>query len=229
MSHPAGKGGRSYIFAVNFENMKMIRNIIFDLGGVLFDINYQNIIDAFRNLGISNFDALYTQLKQDHLFDQLETGSISADEFRNRIRAIAERNIEDIEIDKAWNAILIGFPQKNVDLLLHLKNHYRLFLLSNTNEIHEAAFRAMISKQYNRYIFDELFERVYLSHHIHMRKPDTEIFLKVVRENNLAPVQTLFIDDSPQHVEGAKTAGLQSIWLKNGEWVGDYFKGDSYI
>ncbi len=206
--------------------MNIIRNIIFDLGGVLFDINYQNIPDAFHKLGLTQFDALYTQLKQDHLFDQLETGSISSAEFRNKIRSIANKDFEDADIDNAWNSILIGFPQKNVDLLLRLKDHYRLFLLSNTNEIHEIAFREMIRAQYQRYIFDELFEKVYLSHHIHLRKPDPAIFLKVILENDLKPEQTLFIDDSPQHVEGAQKVGIQTIWLKNGEWVGDLLMVD---
>ncbi len=201
--------------------MKVIRNIIFDLGGVLFDIKYQNTINAFKNLGLVNFDSLYTQLKQDHLFDQLETGSISSSEFRNRIRSLGNRNFQDSEIDAAWNSLLIGFPQKNVDLLLRLKGRYRLFLLSNSNEIHELAYSAMIMDSYKRNIFDELFEKVYLSHRIHLRKPGTEIFFKVISENALEPEQTLFIDDSPQNVEGARKAGLQTKWLKNTEWVGD--------
>ena len=201
--------------------MKEIRSIIFDLGGVLFDINYQNIIDEFKALGLGDFDAKYTQLKQDHLFDLLETGDISASEFRNRIRSIAKTDLKDDQINNAWNSILIGFPKKNIDLLKKLKENYRIFLLSNTNEIHEAAYKGMLVNQYGSQVLENLFERIYLSHHVHLRKPDPEIFQHVIEENNLNPEETLFIDDSPQHIEGAKKAGLQAILLSNDKWVGD--------
>ncbi|MBP6335308.1 MAG: HAD family phosphatase [Bacteroidia bacterium] len=202
----------------------MIRNIIFDLGGVLFDINYQNIIDDFKKLGIQQFDSLYTQLKQDHLFDQLETGAISASQFRDTIRSIAKQDFDDSQIDLAWNSILIGFPQRNVNLLLELKKQYRIFLLSNTNEIHETAFRKMFQAEHESRDFDLLFEKVYLSHRIHLRKPDPEIFNLVLRENNLILEETLFIDDSLQHVKGAESIGLHSYCLKKDEWVGDIIK-----
>ncbi|TAH41196.1 MAG: HAD family phosphatase [Bacteroidetes bacterium] len=204
--------------------MKAIRSIIFDLGGVLFDINYQNIIDSFKKLGLGDFDAKYTQLKQDHLFDELETGNISASEFRNRIREIAGKDLNDDEINNAWNSILIGFPKKNIDLLVGLKDSYRIFLLSNTNEIHEKAYKAMLRNQYGNEVLDELFEKIYLSHRVHLRKPNKEIFQLVIDENNLNVEETLFIDDSPQHIEGAKQVGLQAILLKNDKWVGNLLK-----
>ncbi len=201
--------------------MKAIRSIIFDLGGVLFDINYQNIIDSFKKLGLGDFDAKYTQLKQDHLFDELETGNISAAEFRNRIRAIAGKDLQDDEINNAWNSILIGFPKKNIDLLIQLKDKYRIFLLSNTNEIHEKAYKAMLRSDYGNEVLDELFEKIYLSHQVHLRKPNVEIFQLVIDENKLNVEETLFIDDSPQHIEGAKKVGLQAMLLRNDKWVGD--------
>lgn len=204
--------------------MRDIRNIIFDLGGVLFDINYQNIIESFQKLGLSEFDAIYTQLKQDHLFDELEMGLISASDFRDRVRKLAKKNLSDEQIDGAWNSILIGFPPRNVELLQDLKSKYRLFLLSNTNEIHEKAFRQMLDSLYNIDILANAFEKIYLSHRVHERKPDLKIFERVIRENKLEAEHTLFIDDSPQHVEGAKAAGLKALWLQNGEWVGDLLK-----
>ncbi len=204
--------------------MKAIRSIIFDLGGVLFDINYQNIIDSFKKLGLGDFDAKYTQLKQDHLFDELETGNISAAEFRNRIRAIAGKDLMDDEINNAWNSILIGFPKKNIELLISLKDKYRIFLLSNTNEIHEKAYKAMLRSQYGNELLDELFEKIYLSHQVHLRKPNVAIFQLVIDENKLNVEETLFIDDSPQHIEGAKQVGLHAMLLRNDKWVGDLLK-----
>lgn len=204
--------------------MKEIRNIIFDLGGVLYDINYQHIVDSFAKLQLESFDTLFTQLQQDRLFDQLETGHISAEVFRDRIRSISKRQLSDLEIDTAWNSILVGFPERNLELLRSLKNKYRLFLLSNTNEIHEKAFRENLLTQFGRPVLDEEFERVYLSHHIGLRKPDSAIFQLVINENNLAADHTLFIDDSPQHVEGAKESGLHALWLRNGKWIGEALK-----
>lgn len=201
--------------------MKAIRNIIFDLGGVLFDINYQNIIDSFNELGLDKFEASYTQLKQDHLFDLLETGNISAQEFRNKISNISKTVLRDEQIDNAWNSILIGFPDRNIELLKNLAADYRIFLLSNTNEIHETAFRKMLASQKDKPILEDLFEKVYLSHRVHLRKPDAEIFNLVIEENKLNAAETLFIDDSPQHVQGALRVGLQAKLLENGEWVGD--------
>ncbi len=204
--------------------MNTIRNIIFDLGGVLYDINYQHIVDSFATLQLESFDSLFTQLKQDHLFDQLETGHISGDVFREKIRSISTRQLSDPDIDTAWNSILVGFPEKNLELLRDLKNKYRLFLLSNTNEIHEKAFRKDLLTRFGRPVLDEEFEKVYLSHRVGLRKPDPAIFQLVIKENKLVAEHTLFIDDSPQHVEGAKEAGLHALWLRNGTWVGDALK-----
>ena len=99
-------------------------------------------------------------------------------------------------------------------MLKELKNTYRIFLLSNTNNIHEQAYRKMVIEQYGSFIFDELFEKMYLSHHIQMRKPDREIFNFVLNDNNLSADQTIFIDDSPQHVKGAIQTGIGAYLLK---------------
>jgi putative hydrolase of the HAD superfamily len=191
------------------------------LGGVIFDIDYHRTERAFISLGIKNFHELFSQAKQSHLFDEFEKGLISPEDFRNKLRILTGLAMTDNEIDDAWNAILIDVPTANVDFLKNLKKRYRLFLLSNTNAIHETAFMPMIVKKYGSYIFEELFEKIYLSHHIHLRKPDKEIFLHVINENHLVPEETLFIDDSPQHVGGAKAVGLQALWLEKGKKITD--------
>src|SRR5438477_3917491 len=100
---------------------KPFKNIIFDFGGVIINIDYLRVIDAFINLGVKDFDALFSQLNQHHLFDDLDKGLISAEEFRHRLRSISKIPLTDEQIDKAWNAILINLPQENVDVLLRLK------------------------------------------------------------------------------------------------------------
>lgn len=203
--------------------MQSFKNIIFDFGGVIIDIDYQTCISSFRNIGIKDFEYWYSQLKQSHLFDDLETGKITPEGFRENIRKSARLPLTDEQIDFAWNSILIGLPKENIELLKKLKPHYRLFLLSNTNAIHEKAFTQMIQRDFDENVLEELFEQTYFSHHIHMRKPDEAIFQYVLRENNIKAEETLFIDDSPQHIEGAKKAGLQTVFLEKGKKITELF------
>lgn len=193
--------------------MNSVCNIIFDLGGVVLDIDYNLTRAAFINLGFKDFETIYSQLKQELIFDLFETGRITASDFRDVIRNYAEKTFTDSEIDAAWNAMIIRLPQERVDLLRKLKKHSRLFLLSNTNEIHEKEFLQTITTAFGKNILPELFEKVYYSHHSGMRKPDVEIFKLILQENKLLAEETLFIDDSPQHVEGAMRAGLQAMLL----------------
>jgi FMN phosphatase YigB (HAD superfamily) len=206
-----------------FQTMKDFKNIIFDFGGVIINIDYHRIVRSFEKLGIKNFEAKFSQLKQHHLFDDFEKGIISPEGFRNEIRTIANIPFTDKQIDAAWNSILINLPQKNIDLLLRLKKSYRLFLLSNTNAIHEKAFTEMMFRDFGENVLEKTFERIYFSHNLHMRKPDEEIFNHVIKENDIVPSETLFIDDSPQHIEGAKKTGLQTFLVENGKTTSDFF------
>ena len=120
--------------------MHKIKNIIFDLGGVILDINFQATINAFAKLGISNFSRLYSQKSQLKLFDEFETGHISSDEFVKEIQQIHSVQISDEHIIIAWNAMLKGIKKNKLDYIKNLKSNYRTILLSNTNEIHISAF-----------------------------------------------------------------------------------------
>ncbi len=193
--------------------MNPVRNIILDLGGVVLDIDYNLTRDAFIKLGFHDFEAIYSQLKQELIFNLFETGRITASDFRDVIRNYAEKKFEDSQIDAAWNAMIIKMPAERVAFLKALKKHHRVFLLSNTNEIHEKEFIRIITAAYGKNILPELFEKVYYSHHSGIRKPDTEIFKLILKDNKLIAEETLFIDDSPQHVEGALKAGLQGLLL----------------
>ena len=193
-----------------------IRNIIFDLGGVLLNIDYQATINAFKDFGISHFDDLFTQTSQDHVFDYFDKGEISPEEFRNKIRRMAGLPLTNESIDQAWNAMLLDLPWHRIDLLQGVKANYRTFLLSNTNAIHFPVFREYLHKAYGFDSLDAFFEKQYLSHEIGMHKPDREPFDLIIRENGLEPSQTLFIDDSRQHLESARAAGMYAFWLDTG-------------
>mgnify|MGYP003653153346 CR=1 FL=1 len=192
-----------------------LKSIIFDLGGVILNIDYQKTISAFQKMGISNFENLYTQAQQNHIFDKFEMGLITAQEFRNYIKLESGINITDNQIDMAWNAMLLDLPSKRIDLLNELSQKYKIFLFSNTNQIHLNAFRKSIGKVHNNpLLLEDIFIRTYYSHELKMRKPNSNGFEHILKTQNLQPTTTLFIDDSEQHIKGAQKLGLQTYWLK---------------
>lgn len=199
-----------------------IKNIIFDLGGVILDIDYNLTIQAFEALDLPNIKAQYSKMSQSDVFDKIETGAISPAEFRNMIRELSSKDLSDQEIDTAWNALIQHLPQGRIELLEQLKKDYRLFLLSNTNEIHYQDYTEVIKRENGIEGLEPLFEKTYLSHEMGLRKPDPKIFEVVLAENNLKPEETLFIDDSPQHIESAKTLGIKAYHLDN-EDIRDVF------
>ena len=196
--------------------LKGIRHIIFDLGGVLINIDYKLTEQAFIDAGITNFPHLYSQLQQSDLFDNLETGKIGREAFIAAMKAATPTGITEEQILKAWNAMLLDFPVRRLQILQQLRLYHDLFLLSNTNEIHEETFNGILMHSHGIPNIGVFFDKVYLSHRVGMRKPNIEIFERVLNDNGLSPEHTLFIDDSPQHIEGARLTGIQTIYLEKG-------------
>lgn len=205
--------------------LSKIKNIIFDLGGVILNIDYDLTDKEFKKLGISNFKYLFSQAKQSSLFDDLEKGLITPEHFNHTIRTLSNSTqLTDGQISTAWNAMLLDLPKERIHLLKGLKKKFRTFLLSNTNAIHERKFMRYIDETYGKEVFINLFDRVYFSHHLQLRKPDREIFEYVIKENQINPAETLFIDDSVQHIEGAETAGINALLLQKGESITKLFE-----
>ena len=196
------------------EKFKNIKNIIFDLGGVILNVDYNFTADAFEKLGVRNAGQFYNQLYQNEIFDRFETGRISAGGFRREIRKYLPEPVSDSAIDQVWNAMLLDLPIERLNLLKSLKKKYRLFLLSNTNVIHLYAFEKIIYSTYGIRNLDGYFEKQYFSCKVGMRKPESGIFELVLSENGLVKQETLFVDDSPQHVAGAGEVGIQAILLE---------------
>ncbi|MBK9636457.1 MAG: HAD family phosphatase [Bacteroidetes bacterium] len=205
--------------------MQKYEAIIFDLGGVIIDLSYQRTAEAFIKLGLENFDDIYSKAKQSNLFDDFEKGIMSIDGFRAELKKHLPKNTSDLEIDQAWNAMLLDIPVHRVEFIKKLGQQYRIFLLSNTNHIHVKAFSKMADDIFGKNNFLEIFEKYYLSCEMGMRKPDAEIFEKVIADNNLNRTKTLFIDDSKQHIEGALKIGLHAELLnvERGERVEEKF------
>ncbi|MFI5453520.1 HAD family hydrolase [Pedobacter sp. UC225_61] len=194
--------------------MEKIKNIIFDYGNVIFEINFKRTQAALLQLGITNVEEFFAHKNHNPLFDDFETAGISPAEFRAGIRAAANNpNLTDEQIDEAWNSLLIGISGNNHEVLLEVKEKYRTFLLSNNNEIHYDWIINYIKKEFGIENYDQYFEKAYFSQHMRLRKPNVNIFEQVIKENNLNPNETLFIDDSPQHIEGAKKAGLHTLLM----------------
>lgn len=204
--------------------MNTIRNIIFDLGGVLLPVDYQAVIRAFEELGVSDAAQMYSQQAQQPLFDQLERGEISGGEFLFELKKKMP-SVSETDILKAWNAILGQFPSNRLELLLKVKQQYRIYLLSNTNEIHIRQFLSDL--KYNNGVedFASFFEEVYYSNETGFRKPEKEIFDLVLLDNNLNASETLFIEDTEHNVRGAVQAGIPTLWLNihEGDTIENYF------
>ena len=197
--------------------------IIFDLGGVILNIDYNRTKVAFENLGLSNFDDLYSQAAQSRIFDRFEVGDISAQRFVNELLNYLPKGTTANQVVEAWNSMLLDLPKENLQLLSRLKQETRTFLLSNTNEIHVECFNRILRKNSAHNNLNPYFEKAYFSHILGKRKPEPETFLHLCRLHNLNVGETLFIDDSYQHIEGANKAGLITHHLKANESILDLF------
>jgi glucose-1-phosphatase len=192
--------------------LKKYESIIFDLGAVLYDIDVQKTINAFAELGVPHFENVYTLKDQAVLIDLLEKGLISATEFVDGINRIIEGNLDYEEVKNAWNALLIGMPQENIGLLKQLKKEgHKLYLLSNTNIFHFEQINREMREQFELNTLAELFDKAYYSFELGMRKPDMEIYRKLMKEQRLVAGKALFIDDNAANVRGAIAAGIPAV------------------
>ncbi len=201
--------------------MSEIKNIIFDLGGVILNLNYSATTDAFNALGFNNFDNFYSQEQQTDLFNDFEKGLISDKIFLKRFKK--ETALEKIDIIKAWNSMLLDLPSKRLHFIKALKTNYSVFLLSNTNEIHIKHFEEKLLKENNLSLFKNSFHKIYYSCRINNRKPDLACFQKVLKENSLKAKETLFIDDSIQHIKGAQKLNIKTYLMEQNKSIIDLF------
>jgi putative hydrolase of the HAD superfamily len=193
--------------------MQPIKNIIFDLGGVLLDIDYNKTAQAFIQLGASNFNQFYSQTTANQLFENVETGLISDDDFYAAMQAHCNPGTTFAQIQTAWNAILLDFRKESMAYLQQLKPQYNLYLLSNTNHIHHQAFQLKIQQQLGYNSVDDFFITAFYSHQIKKRKPYKSTYQYVIDRLQIAPTQTLFIDDSIINIGPAAAIGIQTHLL----------------
>lgn len=193
--------------------MKAIKNIIFDLGGIFLTLNYQLTKDLFIKYGVPDFDEFFTQHHANDLFENLERGNITPEQFYDAFRKETGTNVSNEEIQTAWNALLVSFPKERIDWLRGIKEKYNIYLFSNTNLIHYNAFMELYKRDLDGDDFNLHFIKPYYSHEMGLRKPYADSFLHIIEEQGLDPEETLFIDDTIKNIEGAKAVGLQTIHL----------------
>ncbi|MFM6946381.1 MAG: HAD family hydrolase [Flavobacteriales bacterium] len=196
--------------------------ILFDLGGVLIDIDYHATERAFIELGVHDFAVRYTQFAQEDLFDLFETGQISPQHFINKLLPITTPGTSPNQVYAAWNAMLGNFPKEKIDFLQQISKEFPIFMLSNTNAIH---WEIVLQRWKNvcEAPLESVFDHIFLSHEIKQRKPHSSTFGWVLEQMQLTADQVLFIDDSPQHVEGARIAGLDAVLYDPKKSLNFYF------
>jgi len=199
-----------------------IRNIIFDLGGVIINLDNQLTEDAFTAMGVKPFREYFGHGHASSFFKDYEVGDISDQQFVDEIRSLTGVTASDEEIIRAWNALLLDFPPERIQLLKELGKTYRIFLFSNTNSLHLSALRQIYRNTFSDGGLDDHFEKTYYSHTLKMRKPDAASFQYILKENELKGEETLFVDDALINVEGAEKAGLKGLYLRPGTTITDF-------
>lgn len=199
--------------------MKQYNNIstlIFDLGGVIVDLDLAKCIQNFKELGLENIEQYLSNFGQKDFFMQFEKGQIGIPAFRNEIRKLAGTELSDAQIDKAWCSFLTQIPVEKLHLLSELKKKYRLLLLSNTNPLHiETAVAAEFSKTGKT--MQDFFDKCYLSYEMGMVKPDVEIFEALLADAQVKAEECLFLDDGKKNIDTAAALGIQTYWVKPNE------------
>lgn len=204
--------------------LKGIHNIIFDLGGVILNIDFTVTQREFVKLGIKNIDDTFGQYHQLGFFDQFDRGEMDEKTFLEEAQKLFPQEVTPQQIIEAWNAMLFDLPQHRFDLLKELGKNYRLFLMSNTNSIHYKAYQELIRQTYEIPNLDALFEKAYYSHLVHMRKPEKRFFDLILNENGLIADETLFVDDTSTNTDAAEKLGIRGLYLKPGEDIKTLFE-----
>lgn len=209
--------------------MSEIKNIIFDLGGVLLNIDFAITQKAFAELGMENADEKFGKHMQLGFFDQLDRGEISDNEFFEKVLSEMPIGTKKEDIRRAWNAMILDFPQENFDLLMRLSKNYRLFLMSNTNSVHFPEYQSLLQRIFDINSLDDLFEKAYYSFQIGKRKPENEFFELILSENNLKAIETVFIDDTLFNAKASSKNGIKGLHLAENMKLTDFFTNEGFL
>jgi putative hydrolase of the HAD superfamily len=195
--------------------MAVTKQLIFDLGNVLYDIDFTKMYKAFDELGVPNFENHFTLNKSDQIFFDLEKGFINQEEFCNGFNALYKLTLSHHQIINAWNSLLVGYRKESIDWVKEHNGQFDTFLYSNTNQIHYDYFIPQFSREIGGN-FENLFKTPYYSHKMGQRKPDPASFQFILDKEGLKAEETIFIDDNEPNIIAAASVGLQVLYLKPG-------------
>ena len=202
---------------------KNIKNIVFDLGGVLVDLDFKAAINGLQQAGFANVKEQLQSFDREGIFQKFELGEMTAEEFRTAIRENSTVTLTDEEIDALWNAMLLEIPREKLELILDLRGKYMVYLLSNTNSIHWD-YVCKNAFNYRGFRVNDYFEETFLSYEMHLAKPDKAIFEKVLQDANLLAEETLFIDDSEANCKAAEEVGIHAHHYHIGDDLSKVFE-----
>lgn len=200
-----------------------IKNIIFDFGGVVLDIDPQLTIDEFVKLGFKDLDKLSTPEFTEEIFGKFERGILTPEVFRTKLKSFLNIDVTDQQFDYAWNSLIYDIPRERIKVIEQVKKNYQIILLSNSNEIHYDLFVRDLQLRFGYREFDDLFHKAYFSFDLHLLKPNPEVYEFVINQHGLIPAETLFLDDKAENIEAAKKLGIITYQLTKPERIRDIF------
>ena len=202
-----------------------IKNIIFDLGGVILDIDENIVYKELEKLGI-NVSELTHSKEFMELLSKFDTGIITAPTFRKRMKALLhQEKMTDQKFDAIWCGMLLEIPRERIEAIEKVKKHYKIFLMSNTNVIHYDLYIRDLQLRFGYHEFDELFHKSYFSFAEHLEKPDPRFFELILDHEGLLPEETLFIDDTAENIKAAQSLGIRTYHIGREELVRNLFEG----
>ena len=203
---------------------RSVKNLIFDLGGVILDLSVESTLRSFAQIAGMEPAVVKKLFVTSKGFESYEKGEISDGEFRAFVKQLYNISASDDALDACWNAMLVNVPINKLKLLELLKTKYNVYLLSNTNNIHVHYINHTLLPRIQCTSLDDYFHRSYYSHKMRKRKPDVEIFQQVLDEGNFKPEETLFLDDNSDNVAGAEKLGIKTVHVVQPDMIFEYFK-----
>lgn len=204
-----------------------IKNIIFDLGGVIVHLDQPLTDAALAELSGLSPDEFRTLAAENlGFFQAFERGEMSETVFLQELQQLLKTPASLPALQKAWNSMLLELPAENVETLRRLGDSYRLFMFSNTNEIHIAEVHNRLEAATGLPDFSSLFEEVYYSQRLGARKPEARAFRHILETHRLQPAETLFVDDNEANIQGARALGIQTWHYPLNELLENAFYGE---
>ena len=201
-----------------------IKNIIFDLGGVILDIDETIVYKELEKMGISTSELAQSKEFID-IMSKFDTGIYTAPTFRKKTKTLlGQEKMTDQRFDAIWNAMLLDIPRERIEAIEKVKKHYKIFLMSNSNVIHYDLYVRDLQLRFGYHEFDELFNKSYFSFAEHLEKPDPRFFELILDHEGLLPEETLFIDDTAANIEVAKSLGIKTYHIRRDELVRNLFE-----